>query len=83
MSNAQLHSYARTERDAYFTIEAPRLIPAAHRHVGFSGKIHEPAAGQRHMAVELEKIPGVASVFCIDIQAAPGVIQMPIEAIAG
>ena len=83
MSNAQLHSYARTERDAYYTLCAPRLIPVAHRHVGFSGKIHEPAAGQRHMAVELEKIPSVTSVFCSDIQAAPGVIQMPIEAIAG
>ena len=83
MTNLSLHDYARTERDAYYTIEADRLIPAAHRHVGFSGKIHEPAAGQRHMAVELEKIPGVTSVFCSDIQAAPGVTQMPIEAIAG
>ena len=83
MTNLSLHDYARTERDAYYTLCAPRLIPVAHRHVGFSGKIHEPAAGQRHMAVELEKIPSVTSVFCSDIQAAPGVIQMPIEAIAG
>ena len=82
MTNANLHDYARTERDAYYTLCAPRLIPVAHRHVGFSGKIHEPAAGQRHMAVELEKIQGVTSVFCSDIQAAPGVTQMPIEAIA-
>lgn len=83
MTNANLHDYARTERDAYYTLCASRLIPAAHRHVGFSGKIHEPAAGQRHMAMELEKIPGVTSVFCSDTQAALGVIQMPIEAIAG
>ena len=83
MTNANLHDYARTERDAYYTLEADRLIPIAHRHVGFSGKIHEPAAGQRHMAIELEKIPGVTSVSCSDIQAAPGVTQMPIEAIAG
>ena len=83
MTNANLHDYARTERDAYYTLCAPRLIPAAHRHVGFSGKVHEPAAGQRHMAVELEKIPSVTSVLCSDIQAAPSVTQMPIEAIAG
>ena len=83
MTNANLHDYARTERDAYYTLCAPRLIPAAHRHVGFSGKVHEPAAGQRHMAVELEKIPSVTSVLCSDIQAASGVTQMPIEAIAG
>ena len=83
MTNLSLHNYARIEAERYYTIEADRLIPAAHRHVCFSGKIHEPAAGQRHMAIELEKIPGVTSVFCSDIQAAPGVIQMPIEAFAG
>ena len=83
MTNANLHNYARIEGERYLTIEADRLIPLAHRHVGFSGKIHEPAAGHRHMAVELEKIPGVTSVFCSDIQAAPGVTQMPIEAVAG
>ena len=83
MTNIALHQYDRTDRDAYYTLEADRLIPALHRHVGIAGKVHEPAAGQRHMAIELEKIPGVTGVVCSDIQAAPGVIQMPIEAIAG
>ena len=83
MTNIALHQYDRTDRDAYYTLEADRLIPALHRHVGIAGKVHEPAAGQRHMAIELEKLSSVTSVVCSDIQAAPGVIQRPIEAIAG
>ena len=83
MTNAKITDYARIEGERYYTLEADRLIPVLHRHTNITGKVHEPAAGQRHMAVELENIPCVTSVFCSDIQAAPGVTQMPIEAIAG
>lgn len=83
MTNANLHNYARIEGERYYTIEAPRLIPLLHRHTNIAGKIHEPAAGQRHMAVELEKLSNVTSVFCSDIQAAPGVTQMLIEDVTG
>jgi hypothetical protein len=48
MSNAKLHSYDRIGSDAYLTIEVDRLIPALHRHAKIAGKVHEPAAGQRH-----------------------------------
>ena len=83
MTNARLHSYARTERDAYFTIEAPRLIPLLHRHANIAGKVHEPAAGAGHICDELDKISGVTAVVRSDIQAAPGIIQMPIEDVTG
>ena len=83
MTNAKITDYARIEGERYYTLEADRLIPVLHRHTNITGKVHEPAAGQRHMAVELENIPCVTSVFCSDIQAAPGVTQMPIEAVAG
>ena len=83
MSNASLHSYDRIEGDRYFTIEADRLIPLLHRHTNITGKCHEPAAGHRHIAIELEKLSGVTSVVCSDIHGAPGVVQMPIEDVTG
>ena len=86
MTNLSLHDYARIEGERYYTIEADRLIPAAHRHVGFSGKIHEPASGAGHISAELEKLPAVTDVISTDIAPAwhaPSVWQLPIERVCG
>ena len=86
MTNTKLHGYERVSADRYFTLEANRLIPALCRHVGISGKVHEPAAGAGHMSDELRRINGVTEVIETDIApdwSAPSVTQMPIEALDG
>ena len=86
MTNASLHSCDRVKNDAHLTLEANRLIPLLHRHVGIAGKVHEPAAGAGHMRDELRRINGVTEIIETDIAPAwyaPQVWQLPIEAIAG
>lgn len=86
MTNAKLHDYDRTERDSYFTLCAPRLIPILHRHANITGKCHEPAAGAGHISNELRKLPGVTELITTDIAPAwyaPQVWQLPIEDVCG
>jgi hypothetical protein len=45
--------YARVEADAYFTLDAPWIVPALLDHVPISGRVLEPAAGRGHLVREL------------------------------
>ena len=67
MTNANLHDYARLPGDAYYTIEAGRLIAVLDGVVPVKGKVLEPAAGAGHMVDVLAKLPGVTNVIASDI----------------
>jgi hypothetical protein len=45
--------YQRVEADAYFTLDAPWIVPALLDHVAIAGRILEPCAGRGHLAREL------------------------------
>lgn len=68
MTNIKLHSYDRIDNDAYYTLDAPRLIPLLHQFYPITGRIHEPAAGAGHLTRELAKLEGVTEVIETDIQ---------------
>jgi hypothetical protein len=48
-------TFDRLAGDAYFTIEAPWIVPALLKHVRVAGRILEPCAGRGHLVVELRK----------------------------
>jgi hypothetical protein len=45
--------YARIEADAYFTFDAPWIVPALLDQVPIGGRVLEPAAGRGHLVREL------------------------------
>ena len=67
MTNIALHNYPRIDADKYFTIEAPRLVGILDRHVGISGRVHEPAAGANHIADVVNDLPAVTGCYSSDL----------------
>lgn len=59
--------FDRLENDAYFTIDAPWIIPALLSKVALEDPILEPAAGVGHMAVEFRRLG--FSVFAMDVRS--------------
>lgn len=68
MTNTKLHSYDRIDNDAYYTLDAPRLVPLLAQYHEITGKVHEPAAGAGHLTRELAKLEGVTEVIETDIE---------------
>jgi hypothetical protein len=58
----------RTANDAYFTIDAPWIIPALLSKVKIQGPVLEPAAGVGHLARELRRGHGL-EVVASDLRA--------------
>jgi hypothetical protein len=48
-------TYDRLPGDAYFTLEAPWIVPALLNHVRIAGRVLEPCAGRGHLVAELRK----------------------------
>jgi DNA polymerase-1 len=48
--------FARFADDAYFTIDAPWIVPSLYRTIRIEGPIYEPCAGRGHLVVELRKL---------------------------
>ena len=51
--------WSRTENDAYFTLDAPWIIPALLSKVKNIGPVFEPAAGVGHLALALRRAHGL------------------------
>ena len=68
----------RTAIDAYFTLDAPWLIPALLSKVKIVGPVLEPAAGVGHMVRELRRGHGL-EVIASDLCAYEGPLVPDIE----